>query len=471
MKLLLLLCLSVPSFCYGFSIPFFNSQKDPSDEYLHSMPYTKEEILEVRRKLNLSLVSDPDEYLSVPQLITKYGYPVEEHFTKTSDGYILRMHRIPPTKPGVTPNGEVVFLMHGLLMSSADWIILGPEKALAYYLADQGFDVWMGNARGNTYSRNHTRLKPHKSKFWKFSWHEIGTKDVPAMIDYTLKVTKKKALFHVGHSQGTTSFYVMCSELPKYNKKIIAHVSLAPIAFMKHAFSPIVRFASQLLVVPKTLLSIFGMNEILPHSALLTFLGNHFCAEGEKTEFMCRDVLFAVTGFDRAEFNDTLLPTFLGHTPAGSSARQFYHYAQLVKSGKFRQYDHFPFNSLHYGPLHPINPPSYNLKKVKAPVYLFYSNNDWLSHPKDVDNLCSKLGNCKSKTLVAENRFNHLDYVLGKHAKERIYTEVTEQVLENSLKEWRLRNSLTAEDEDDVLLEDGFDDDSASDEEYEDQDE
>lgn len=71
------------------------------------------------------------------------------------------------------------------------------------------------------------------------------------MIDYTLKVTKKKALFHIGHSQGTTSFYVMCSELPKYNKKIIAHASLAPIAYMKHAVSPFVRLMSKLLIVPE----------------------------------------------------------------------------------------------------------------------------------------------------------------------------------------------------------------------------
>lgn len=35
------------------------------------------------------------------QLITSKGYPFEQHFVETTDGYILGIHRIPPKQKGI----------------------------------------------------------------------------------------------------------------------------------------------------------------------------------------------------------------------------------------------------------------------------------------------------------------------------------------------------------------------------------
>ena len=43
-----------------------------------------------------------------------------------------------------------------------------PSKSLGYILADEGYDVWLGNARGNAYSRAHVNLTTKNSKYWKF---------------------------------------------------------------------------------------------------------------------------------------------------------------------------------------------------------------------------------------------------------------------------------------------------------------
>ncbi|KAL0110383.1 hypothetical protein PUN28_013789 [Cardiocondyla obscurior] len=58
--------------------------------------------------------------------------------------------------------------MHGLLCSSACWVVAGPGKDLAFILADEGYDVWLGNARGNMYSRKHYLPDIKKELYWDF---------------------------------------------------------------------------------------------------------------------------------------------------------------------------------------------------------------------------------------------------------------------------------------------------------------
>lgn len=73
---------------------------------------------------------------------------------------------------------------------------------------------------------------------------QMGTIDLPTMIDYITSVTGQQRMHYVGHSQGTTSFFVMCAQRPEYNNRIISGHMLAPIAFMGRLFSPFVRAAA-----------------------------------------------------------------------------------------------------------------------------------------------------------------------------------------------------------------------------------
>ncbi|XP_049869393.1 lipase 1-like [Pectinophora gossypiella] len=183
-----------------------------------------------------------DKYLNATQLMHKYGHDAEIHHVTTEDKYKLTMYRIPG-------KGEPVFIMHGLLMSAVDWLTVGPHKALPYILAEQGYDVWMGNARGSSVdSRGHVYLSAEDdvARYWDFSWDEIGRYDLPAMIDYVLQETNRTAVKYVGHSQGTTSFFVMCSERPEYNEKISIMVALSPIVYMSHMESPLLKLKPSL---------------------------------------------------------------------------------------------------------------------------------------------------------------------------------------------------------------------------------
>lgn len=66
------------------------------------------------------------------ELISKNGYKGELHTVITSDGYILELHRIigkiNSTEPKVPK--PVAFVMHGLLCSSAVWVLAEPKKSL-----------------------------------------------------------------------------------------------------------------------------------------------------------------------------------------------------------------------------------------------------------------------------------------------------------------------------------------------------
>ena len=60
------------------------------------------------------------------------------------------------------------------------------------------------------------------------SWHEMGTCDVPAEIDYILNSTGHSKLYYIGHSMGTTMFFAGMSQRPEYNHKIHAMIAFAP---------------------------------------------------------------------------------------------------------------------------------------------------------------------------------------------------------------------------------------------------
>ena len=80
------------------------------------------------------------------------------------------------------------------------------------------------------------------------SWHEMGVYDLPAVIDYILHYTEQKSLYYVGHSMGSTMFYVLMSMKPEYNAKIRHMVALAPVAFLRNTKS---LFAVATKFVPK----------------------------------------------------------------------------------------------------------------------------------------------------------------------------------------------------------------------------
>lgn len=363
-------------------------------------------------------------YFNTSQLIRKNKFSVEEHYVTTEDGYELTLIRIPS-------NGKSVLLMHGLLLCADDFVTPGRDRGLAYMLAAEGYDVWLGNARGNKYSRKHKYLSPDRDKeFWNFSWHEIGYYDLPAIIDYILAFTFKSQLIYIGHSQGTTAFYVMCSERVEYNKKIALMVSMATAAWMSHVKSPLVRALAQFSAEERMISEIYEYWEVIPDNPLMKMIKILLCGPELQSLLLCSTTIFLLIGFDYEQMNIPKLPIIFTHINSGSSSKQINHYLQEINSGKFSQYD--------YGTLKNLEvyakevPPVYEVGRVTCPIAIIYGNNDWLSNFTDVKYLIEKLPNVVEVYKVPFSKFNHMDYLWARDSKVLVYNKISQLI--NKLK-------------------------------------
>lgn len=190
-------------------------------------------------------VRSVDEVMSYTN---RMGYSSELHEVETADGYMVTLHHILPQNPSnSTKYKGAVLMMHGIGFTSMDFMISGRES-LAFTLVDEGYDVWIGNARGNTYSEKHKHLATDSERYWDFSFHEIGKYDLPANIDYILKETGQKSLTYFGHSQGGSALMVLLSLNPFYNSKVKQAVLFSPAVFMGNAPPTIFRASSDVMV-------------------------------------------------------------------------------------------------------------------------------------------------------------------------------------------------------------------------------
>jgi len=374
---------------------------------------------------------DPEAGMRTPDIIKHWGYPVEEHHVTTDDGYILTVHRIPYGKDtSIPPDARrpVVFLQHGLEASSSSWITNLPNLSFGYLLADMGYDVWMGNVRGNLYSRDHTSLTIHDLDFWKFSWDEMVQYDLPAMINTALKVTNHTSLYYVGHSQGTLIMFTKLASDPAFAQKIRKFFALAPVCTVQYIQGLLEYLAHNLYTAVEILYKVLGEGDFLPDSEFMKVIEKLFCDESQQEEQFCMSFVGLIGGSDESQMNSSRIPVFLSDEPAGTSTMNIIHWMQMVRTGKLQKYDfeNDADNMQHYGQ---TTPPEYDIGKINADVRIFWSPTDWLADKQDIEGFLLKNINPNS---LKENKklddFNHLDFIWGNRAKDEVYKPIVMEI-------------------------------------------
>jgi len=360
--------------------------------------------------------SCPECYLTTPMLCKYNGYKSETFHVNTQDGYVLAVHRIPPTKKHVSGGNPVIFLQHGLLDSSSTWVVNG-NKSLGFMLADAGYDVFMGNVRGNKYSRWHIHLTNNDPKFWDFSFDQMAEHDLPTMINLALRKTNQTDLFYLGHSQGSEIGFIKLSTDKELAAKVKMFIVFAPVARMTHA-QGLIAYLAKAQWGLKKFFSWFGVNEFLPNSTMMQLFAYYVCPAWNA---MCSNIIFMMSG-PSDNLDMSRLAIYEAHTPAGTSTKNIRHWLQLVTAGKQQMFD-FESSSENFAHYNQSTVPEYDISGLSVPTVLVQGGKDWLGEPRDEMWLMSKIHKAIHDIIYIEN-FNHLDALWGMEASNLVYKPI-----------------------------------------------
>lgn len=101
--------------------------------------------------------------------------------------------------------------------------------------------MWLGNDRGNTYSRDHEILDPmdqNDSKYWDFTIFEMGKYDTKAQIKKVKDITGAEKVSYIGYSLGTTQMFIgIADDTEFWKENINLFVALAPVTVIHNTIS------------------------------------------------------------------------------------------------------------------------------------------------------------------------------------------------------------------------------------------
>lgn len=287
----------------------------------------------------------------------------------TSDGYILKLYRIPSGKNKSSESTQkVVLLQHGLHDSCDSWVANYENHSLAFILANKNYDVWLGNNRGNKYSRNHTTYNPDKDKeFWNFSAHEMGTIDLPTIIDFILNKTEKSKISYIGHSQGTAQLFAALTLMSEYfSERLDKFLAFGPVSNLQNIKSPFYKTFSN-SNIDKLITNLNILNEFPKNNKSFDKLKNFFC---KQIPNLCINALHLVSDSVSIKDDISRFLVFNSHFPSGGSFKSMHHFAECIRSGKLVQLDR--------------DRTPYDISKIKnVPIYLFVGEADLLATVED----------------------------------------------------------------------------------------
>ncbi|KAF3259686.1 cholesterol esterase [Orbilia oligospora] len=400
--------------------PIINFLYSRSRALFKLLPSTKESKIDKKSSSEVvKKIRDADGFVEMCEI---WGYEAEEHIVQTKDGYLLGLHRIPRAKDEPKPKrGEkgkekkgVVYLHHGLMMNSEVWVCnIQPNKCLPFVLAEQGYDVWLGNNRGNKYSKKCIYTNSQDTSFWNFSIDEFAMHDIPDSISYILLSTKAKSISYVGFSQGTAQAFAALSIHPSLNEIIDVFVALAPAMSPAGLYNSIVD--ALIKTSPDVIFLFFGRRSLLPSTMFwqsILYPPIFVTAIDKSLKFL----------FNWSGKNISLQQKLASyaHLYSFTSVKALVHWFQIIRNKKFQMYDDDVQSPIGWGYGRSYyKPAKFPTKNISAPVVLVYGGSDSLV---DIEVMLKELpGHTVAKEI---KHYEHLDFLWGEENDKLVIPEV-----------------------------------------------
>ncbi|KAL1919838.1 uncharacterized protein VTP21DRAFT_1769 [Calcarisporiella thermophila] len=364
------------------------------------------------------------------EIVSSWGYPVESHLVTTRDHYVISLFRV-QSKSGSTPRAgrPAVLIFHGFFMNCEVWVTLLNEKHnLPIILADAGFDVWVGNLRGNKYGLKHLYKKPSSQSFWEYSLDELALYDLPDTIDHILRVTGQKSLSYIGFSQGTAMAFAALSINPLLNEQINLFVALAPAttppgldnSWIDAVVKATPNITYLFLGRKRALSAALFWQRVLPPQLFMRLI-----------DVSC-NFLFGWTG---RNIKPAQKVVSYQHLYSFTSVQAVVHWFQIIRCGRFQMFDDLPCRLPYYRAADGNSPHRFPTSQIRTPIAIYYGDSDSLVNIEDL------LKNIPRPIKIQKKAgWEHLDF-LWADGIENVYYDVLELV-KGFIQEKELREKL-----------------------------
>ncbi|ESZ96576.1 hypothetical protein SBOR_3078 [Sclerotinia borealis F-4128] len=349
------------------------------------------------------------------------GYYAEEHVVQTGDGYLLCVHRLgwkrgeENTKVNSGPGSikkPVVYLHHGLLMNSEVWVCLtDKERCLPFTLVERGYDVWLGNNRGNKYSKKSIHHSPTDMAFWNFSMDDFAFHDIPDTIQYILDTTSAPSLSYIGFSQGTAQAFATLAVHPKLNDQINVFIALAPAMSPAGLSNGIVD--ALVKASPQVLFLLFGRRSILSSATMWQSI--LYPPIFVRLIDMSLSFLF---GWHAKNISTSQKLAAYPHLYSFTSTKSVVHWFQIIRTKSFQMYDDEPQPVLG-GVNKYTKVAKFPTRNIKTPIVLVYGGSDSLV---DINVMLKEL---PAHTIAIEiPHYEHLDFLWAREVETLVFPHV-----------------------------------------------